>query len=437
MKNLTLIFLPFTIWIMLYSCNSSNGENINTLPNFIIILVDDLGYGDLNNHHTPNIDHLSQNGLTFTNFHSASLCTPTRVSLLTGKYPQSFGDEFERALTLKYEGNIGLPHDYPTIFELLQKKGYITGIIGKWHLGWMDEFNPLTYGFDHWIGCKSGEIDYHSKINGDGEYDWYKNNIILKEEGYVTDLIARHATSFIEKNEDQSFALYIPFTAPHTPFQGPNDPAERFIGGVDNIDWPKNGSVIDPERAYRDMIVSLDSAIGNIIKTLQEEQLEEKTLIVFVSDNGAGDFIFASNGRFRGFKGGLFEGGTRVTCVMHWKDHIKKRVSNELVHITDIPKTLGTIAKTELEGDGCDLSDLIFNMIPLDKREIFQRRTYRNGGKEVSVTSENWKYIRTEFEEEFLFNLTKDLEESYNLTHTYPDTAKNLATKLLTWESKY
>ncbi|MEQ9468757.1 MAG: sulfatase-like hydrolase/transferase [Ekhidna sp.] len=436
MKNSSLNWISFLCLLLGGSCSSEN-ESMHSAPNFVIILVDDLGYGDLQRYHTPSIDYLFENGVEFTNFHSNSLCTPTRSSLLTGKYPQNFGSNFERALVYEFDAEIGLPLSSNTIFKALQNNGYATAIFGKWHLGWRDQFNPMRYGFDQWVGCKSGEIDYQSKVNGQGEYDWYLNNDIFEEEGYVTDLIAKHSVAFIASNPDRNFALYIPFTSPHTPFQGPNDPADRFIGGEDNIDWPKDGSADNKARAYQEMIERLDTAVGSIIQELQRQNIEDKTMIVFMSDNGAADYGFTSNGNFKGHKGALWEGGTHVKCAIQWKDGILPGKTHELTHVFDIPMTIGSIAKVDFESDGVDLSKLVMNKVPLKDRFIYQRRTYRNGNKQVSITGKKWKYVIDDLGNEFLFNLQKDIGEQNNLSNTHPDTLKSLSNKLMDWEKKF
>ena len=427
-----LIVIVFTF----IGCTSSDALPANK-PNFVIILSDDLGYGDLANIPTPNIDKIIDQGFQFTNFHSSSVCTPSRVSLLTGMYPQSFGSEFERALVYREDQNKGLKSSVHTIFKDLQNAGYTNGIVGKWHLGWNEEFLPLNNGFDFWVGCKAGEIDYQSKVTRFGVYDWYYNGSILREEGYVTDLVAKHAVDFIDKNIDSNFSLYLPFTAPHLPFQGPNDQADRFEGGENGIDWSKEGSVTNQERAYNEMIQSLDEAIGKIYRKLELEQLLNNTVIIFMSDNGAVNKEFASNKPYRGFKAELFEGGTRVPFVIHWKNKIETGQSNELSQTLDIPTTIGKLAGIQFAGEGVDLSQVFFDNVKLPPRHIFRRRVALNGARQTSIRSDRWKFLIDKNQTEYLFQIDKDEAEDINVIGMFPDTTEYLRSRLIEWENSY
>ncbi len=264
-------------------------------PNIILVFVDDLGYNDLTEFHLPNIQGLYQNGLTFSNFQTTPVCTPSRVALLTGKYPQNFGKPLENAL-LFTDVNIGLPCQTKTIFEHLQEQGYQTGMFGKWHLGLQESFSPSKHGFNQWIGCMGSNIDYHNKINTRGEYDWFKNDVPLQEEGYVTDLIAKHTIDFMRDNKNSPFAIYLPFTSPHGPFQGPNDPAYRILGGGPD-DWTEPEANIN---SYRAMVESLDEAIGRVLNEIEQLGLQENTLVFFVSDNGAASKVLERKALSRG-----------------------------------------------------------------------------------------------------------------------------------------
>ena len=203
-------------------------------PNIILILADDLGYGDPSCYsgqhlNTPNIDALADGGLKFTDFHAnAPVCSPTRAALMTGRYQQRSG--LEGVLSARNHRDKGLAGSQITIAQILKQVGYATAIYGKWHLGYQPRFNPNRFGFDEFRGFVSGNVDYHSHIDQIGQEDWWENLELQPEEGYSTDLITQHGLSFIKRHADQPFFLYLAHECPHYPYQGRNDPAGRNIG---------------------------------------------------------------------------------------------------------------------------------------------------------------------------------------------------------------
>ena len=213
-------YIIFFFVLFFFSCSS------NDKPNIILIVADDLGYGDLSifgNKYisTPNIDKLGKEGIIFTDFHSnGSVCSPTRAALLTGKYQQRVG--VSGVITAKNHRDKGLSTNEITFANIANEAGYKTGIFGKWHLGYDSKFNPVYQGFDEFVGFVSGNIDYHSHIDQEGYTDWWFDNRLNEEVGYSTDLITKHSVDFIKKNKDENFLLYIAHESPHYPFQGRN-----------------------------------------------------------------------------------------------------------------------------------------------------------------------------------------------------------------------
>ncbi|MDO6518091.1 sulfatase-like hydrolase/transferase [Zobellia uliginosa] len=424
-------FILFYLFITFLQWGCKNEGEI-TKPNIILIMADDLGYGEIGCYgnmeiNTPNLDYLANNGVKFTDFHSnGSVCTPTRAALLTGNYQQRSGMEgiiYVRGETRE----VGLDPNQHTIADFLKGEGYVTGVMGKWHLGYNEEFNPTNLGFDEFYGYLSGNVDYHSHYDNSGIYDWWHNLDSLNEEGYSTDLISKHSVDFIEKNKDKPFFLYVPHEAPHVPFQGRTDQAYRFS----NNEFTYQGPVEDKERAYREMVEAMDDGIGMIIKKLKELEIEDNTLVFFLSDNGAEKF--GNNGVLNGTKGSLLEGGHRVPAIAYWKNKINPKITKEVLMTMDLLPTILSIAKAPLaKFDGINFSEILFSEteVPLEDRPVFWR--YK-GNK--AVRQKDWKLIVKE-KDTVLYNLSTDLEESKNLySHNNP-VAKKLIKSLKDWENE-
>ena len=225
-------------------------------PNFIVIMADDLGYGDLSSYggwiETPHLDKLAAQGMEFTDFHSSgNVCSPTRAGLMTGRYQQRAGIPgvvfADPTNAVHYHG---LQTSEVTFAELLRGAGYSTAIFGKWHLGYYPKYNPIQHGFDSFRGYVSGNVDFISHVDQAGVYDWWHQDKHVVEEGYTTHLITTHAIEFIEANKRKPFCLYLPHEAPHYPYQGPNDPALRSVGGA----FDNQGERKDIKNAYREMV---------------------------------------------------------------------------------------------------------------------------------------------------------------------------------------
>ena len=331
-------------------------------PNIILIMADDLGYGDIGCYgnekiETPNIDTLAKGGVRFTDYHSnGAVCSPTRAALLTGRYQQRCG--IEGVVTAAKHRHTGMALKEATFAEVLKNDGYATGIFGKWHLGYGVEFNPVKQGFDEFIGYVSGNVDYHSHIDQAGYDDWWKDNKKVPEEGYSTDLITRHGIDFIERHKDESFCLYLPHEAPHYPYQGRGDPPERLPGGEKG----KKTEGKDVARAYKEMVEVMDEGVGRIVETVRRLGLERRTFIFFCSDNGATKN--GSNGVLSGYKGSLWEGGHRVPGIAYWPGKIKSGVvTNQTALGMDLFPTMISVAGAKLPAglrlDGVDLLPML------------------------------------------------------------------------------
>jgi arylsulfatase A len=402
-------------------------------PNIILIMADDLGYGDLKCYgstltNTPNLDRLAAGGKKFADFHSNGVvCSPTRAALLTGRYQQRSGIE-----GVVYANGAarekGMSITEITFGDVLKSAGYTTGLFGKWHLGYKTDFNPVKQGFDVFRGYVSGNIDFISHIDGAGIYDWWYNTQKSHEEGYSTDLITKHAINFIKENHEKPFLAYIAHEAPHSPYQNRTDLPVRLEG-----QQLKENERKDIRQACSEMIVMMDEGIGEIVATIEKYNLEKNTFIFFCSDNGA-VLRAGSNGKLSGAKGSLREGGHRVPAIAYWPGKIAENtVSDELVLSMDIFPTILSITKVEkppdLLFDGIDISANLFENKKLPERSVFWR--YRG---EKATRKNQWKFYIDQNNNKYLFNLSNDLSEKVNLADTYPELLAQMEKEFLRWE---
>ena len=256
-------------WILLCMILLACSTPSTKPPNIILIMADDLGYGDIGCYgsdyiQTPVLDKMASEGIKFTDYHSnGAVCTPTRAALMTGNYQQRAG--LEGVIYAQMGKRMyGISQSEKTMAEYFREAGYTTGAFGKWHLGYNPEFNPVHHGFDEFYGYLSGNVDYISHRDGIGLYDWWQNTDTCFEEGYVTDLITNHALEFLEDNRDNPFFLYLPHEAPHYPYQGRDDKADRLPGEK----FPALGSRPDKKQAYKELVEIVDENIGRVFTKL-------------------------------------------------------------------------------------------------------------------------------------------------------------------------
>ncbi len=419
-------------WILLifilFACNHQTSKS----PNIILIMADDLGYGDIScygsdNIKTPVLDKMASEGIKFTDYHSnGAVCTPTRAALMTGNYQQRAG--LEGVIYAQIGKRMyGISQNEKTIAEYFQEAGYTTGAFGKWHLGYNPEFNPVLHGFDEFYGYVSGNVDYISHRDGIGLYDWWQNADTIYEVGYVTDLITNHALDFLEQNKDNPFFLYLPHEAPHYPYQGRDDKADRLPGE----EFPALGSRPDKKQAYKEMVEIMDENIGRVFKKLEELGLIDNTLVLFCSDNGATNM--GSNGELNGFKTTLWEGGHRVPAIIWYPGKIKggKISSSTILSMDILPTLLSVIGVSPDEKlDGIDFSPVLFGKKELEERSVFWR--YRD---QLVIRKGEWKYMKIH-EDEYLFNLKDDLGEQKNQIENQLPIAAELKVLLRNWETE-
>jgi arylsulfatase A-like enzyme len=397
-------------------------------PNVIVILADDLGYGDTSLFDgwvkTPQIERLASEGLTFTDFHTnSSVCSPTRAAFLTGRYQQRVGiiDVIARHLDTP-----GLETTELTIPRLMKQNGYRTALFGKWHLGTEPRQNPIHHGFDEFVGYLNGAADYHN------HRDWYNGLERRDIKGYTTHLITDHAVHFIQENKARPFFLYVAHEAVHLPFQTPADTMENR---------PKekltSREMWDPNRIrpkYKIMLEEMDKGVGQILDTVRSEGIAENTFIFFFSDNGA---IGAggSNKPFRGGKFSNYEGGHRVPAIAWWPGRIAADTTSDATTMAmDLLPTImdfaGIAVPNSRKLDGTSMAELILNKADFPDRQLFFGYEPKLG---TAMRDGHWK-MQTKGDVVELYDLSKDIKESINVADKYPKRAEEMKAAIEKWK---
>ncbi len=402
-------------------------------PHIVLMLADDLGWGDVGYHggkiSTPNIDKLAASGVRLNQFYVQPVCSPTRGALMTGRYPMRLGLQCG---VVRPWASHGLPLNETTLPQMLKQAGYVTAMVGKWHLGHVTpDYLPTRRGFDRQYGHYNGALDYFTHMR-DGGYDWHKDDQPNYDEGYATDLIGREASSIIvQHNKSRPLFLYVPFNAPHTPLQAPQSYVDKYKHMPDKR-----------RRVYAAMVDCMDVAIGRIVEALDENGFPAKdTLVFFCSDNG-GIPRLGSNRELRAGKGTLYEGGLRVPAVMVWKGRLKAGAAvDEPLHIVDLYPTLlklaGVDPKQDQPLDGKDAWPTIADGKPTPHDSILHNATPFHGAIRVG----DWKLVRnghvganaTEASEDDtveLFNIAADPSEKQDVSDMHPDIVQRLRNKL-------
>ena len=418
-------------------------------PNFVLIIADDMGYGDLGCYGCPDIrtsviDKLASQGVRFTNFYAnGPECTPTRAALMTGRYQQRVGGlecaigignvgRYDDAIRLADKHELGLPVEEMSIARMLKESGYATGLCGKWHLGYEPKFSALKHGFDHFFGPLGGTADYFHHTEPQGDHMLYLNEKPVQRDGYLTDLITEDAVGFIKKHRSAPFFLDVSYTAPHSPYQRPGDKKDK---PVPQADWD-----VGTREDYAAMTEHMDKGIGEILAAIEGIGVADKTVVIFISDNGGTDK--ARNAPFSGNKGGLFEGGIRVPCIVRWPGVIPAGAESKRIAITmdltaSIARIAGVSPPENRPFDGIDILREIERGRPPRKRTLSWRarrgeRTWR------AVRDGSLKYITRKDGnklDEFLFDLSLDPQEKTNLLADRKTDADRLRRLLAEWET--
>lgn len=429
------------------------GSDTAAKPNIIFILADDLGYGDLRCYgrediRTPVLDRLAADGVRLKQcYTNGPECTPTRTAFMTGRYQQRVGGlecaigtgnvgRYDDAIRLRETHDLGLPVEETSIARMVRDAGYATALCGKWHLGYEPKFAPNKHGFDHAFYSIGGGMDYFHHVESDGTPALYLNGEPIKRDGYFTDLVTDDAIRFIERGDKKPFFLYIAYTAPHSPFQGPKD----FRSTPLPADSPLQEQGKAPPEVYVSMIEHMDQCIGRVLEVLNRRQWADDTVVIFTSDNGG--TRSARNAPFSGNKGSTFEGGLRVPGIVRWPEKIPRGIVSEQVCITvdfttSILRLAGAQPPAGRRLDGIDVLKLLQTNSPLQPRTLFWRKK-RADQTWWAVRDGSLKFVRQAKGNditESLFDLAADLAEKNDLLKQKPDEASRLKKLLTGWES--
>ena len=423
----------------------SMGNSLNDKPNIILILADDLGYGDLSCYgqtkfKTPNIDQLAKEGMKFTQHYSGStVCAPSRCSLLTGKHTGHC--QIRGNCELKPIGQYPLHKDTVTISTLLKENGYTTGMFGKWGLGAPNSSGDPMEFFDEFFGysCQRNAHNYYP------EYVWHKREkVILNGKAYSHDLIMKAAKDFIRDNKNHPFFCYIPVTIPHAAMQSPEDLHKKYRAMFPEYDDQMSSyaktEVRNPIAAFPAMVEHLDNGVGEIMTLLKKLNIDNNTIVIFTSDNGPhregghDPEFFNSNGGLRGYKRDLYEGGIRTPLLVRWPDKIKAGcVTDHISAFWDILPTCAEIAgvSSPRDIDGISFKSILLGCLADQKEHSYLYWEFHEQGGKQAVRMGNWKAVRCDVRENpngpiELYDLECDRIEKNNVSIKHPEVIKKM-----------
>ena len=402
-------------------------------PNIIFILADDLGWGDLScygrpDYTTPNIDRLAAEGARLTDCYAASAtCSPTRIALLTGRYPARHPAGLAEPLLHWVHGDtLGLEPEFPALPGLLSDAGYKTALIGKWHCGEPPLFGPLKSGFDEYFGLKSTGAGYFSYRGEDGRYLAMDGEQEADKAGYLTHVLTDRACDFISRHQSGPFYLSLHYTAPHWPWEAPYQEEE-----FDDRPSTTNGGSIE---VFAEMVRALDDGVGKVLDTLRRLGLDGNTLVVFTSDNGGERYSY--HYPLTGYIRLLREGGIRVPGIARWRGQIPAgQVSPQMAITMDWTATFlamaGVAADVRFAPDGVNLLPLLRGEQAGFDRTLFWRTPTASAARRGP-----WKYFRQQnAPRASLFNLVRDIREYADFAADYPQVLQELESAYAAWEA--
>jgi arylsulfatase A-like enzyme len=444
----TAVAALFALPALLPHATAARAAETRRPANLVIILADDLGYGDVcaygcTTTRTPNIDAIARSGAKFTQgYVTAPVCSPSRAGLMTGRYQQRFGHELNAGgIPRAAKEELGTPLDERMLPQYLKERGYATGMVGKWHLGSNEKQHPMSRGFDEFFGFLGGQHSYVS-VDADGFNPLLDGRKPATSVSYLTDEIASRGAAFIRKNAASPWFLYLAFNAAHLPMQAPEKYLARFAGIADAR-----------RRTYAAMIAAMDDGIGQVMAAVRDARLEERTLVVFLNDNGGPTLAGttengASNAPLRGSKRQTWEGGIRVPFAFTWKGRIPAdRVVRTPIIQLDVLATVMAAADIPVDAswklDGVNLLPLMTGRAASISRDTL----YWRFGNQMAIRRGDWKLLKASdtapqaavfgsiesLAGAELYNLAMDMSETTNVAAANPAKVRELAAAWLTW----
>ena len=438
-------------------------------PNIVIFLADDLGWADVGYHgeeviETPNIDRLAAEGVQLDRFYSTPICSPTRAALMTGRDPMRLGIAY--GVIMPWH-TIGVHPDELFMPEAFRRAGYQTAMVGKWHLGHAQQtYHPNQRGFEHFYGHLHTEVGYFPPFANQGGRDFQRNGETIDDEGYETFLLGKEGARWIrDRDESKPFFLYMPFIAPHTPLEAPDDLLAKYEN-MDDDRKPSRSDQTDTSRrlamlvggddsrgVYAAVVDAMDQAIGTVLKALDNEGVANDTIVLFFSDNGGAAYALggADNVPLRGGKGDTFEGGIRVVSAMRWPGTLASgSINTSIMSAMDVFPTLAAAAnipvesKFELNGYNLWPALQAGKRRPREDYLFFASETPIRGHFNITAFNDDWKLIQ-EIDQGLLaadltthlFRIGEDPNEHNNLASAHPDVVADMSDAILHWRSLY
>jgi len=446
-------------------------------PNVIIMVADDLGWSDVGFHgnrdiDTPSLDRLAAEGVQLNRFYTTPICSPTRAALMTGRDPMRLGVAY--GVILPWQ-NIGIHPDEHFMPQSFQHAGYQTAMVGKWHLGHAQQtYHPNKRGFDYFYGHLHTEVGYFPPFANQGGKDFQRNGQSLddkalaqrEDRGYESYVLADEASRWIrERDKDKPFFMYMPFIAPHTPLDAPEDLKAKYAD-LEDKRLPARSHTTDQTRLLRKLTLresarpmyaavvdAMDQAIGRVLNTLDKEDIADNTIVLFFSDNGGAAYATggADNVPLRGGKGETFEGGIRVVSVMRWPEKLQAGgMADSIMSVMDVFPTLAAATgietgnKRELDGRNMWPAIEEGKQIAREDYLFFASETPIRGRFNLTAFNDDWKLVqeinqglRSIEVTNYLFQINQDPNEHNNLAEQYPEVVTEMADAIHHWRMMY
>ena len=437
-------------------------------PNVIVMVADDLGWNDVGFHggdiDTPSLDRLAAEGMELNRFYTTPVCSPTRAALMTGRDPMRLGVVY--GVIFPWDTN-GIHPEEHFLPESFQAAGYQTAMVGKWHLGHAQmTYHPNNRGFEHFYGHLHTEVGFYPPFSNQGGKDFQRNGVSIDDQGYESYLLADEVSRYIRaRDKDKPFFVYMPFIAPHTPLDAPQELQDKYKD-INTDLAPSRAKQTDDTRRiskllmmdsarpmYAAVVDGMDQSIGRVLATLDEEDITDNTIVLFFSDNGGAAYSVggADNAPLRGGKGETFEGGIRVVSIIRWPGHIKPgQEMTEIMTAMDVFPTLAEAAEVPALNtrtfDGRSMWPAISRGAAMPREELvyFGSETPIYGHFNLTAFNDEWKLVQEIDQDQlettvtnYLFRIKDDPNEYNNLAASHPEVVQELAKMIHDWRALY